>query len=438
MSANPTPNADKTQSDVPQRVQLARDASFVLATQDAAHRNAALRAIADALQAQRQEILAANQRDTEQAQSDGLSPALLKRLLFDNDKLDQVIAGITATQALPDPLGKTLEARELDTGLRLYRRTVPVGVLGFIFESRPDALVQIATLAIKSGNAAVLKGGTEAEHTNTALVHAIHSGLAHAGLPEHSITHLQSRADVRTMITLDTLIDLVIPRGSNEFVRSIMQSSLIPVLGHADGICHVYVDQSAQPKMAADVVVDSKTQYTAVCNAMETLLVHAQYPHSAALITALLEAGVTLHGCPRTQKLSPAVKPADDSTWTREYLDMTASVRIVDSLDSAIDHINRHGSHHTDAIITESPESAGRFLNEVDSSSVLHNCSTRFADGYRYGLGAEVGVATGKIHARGPVGLEGLVSSKWVLYGAGHVVSTYHPPTSRRFTHRPL
>ena len=425
---------------VRQLAKMTREAGMRVAALDHDARNNALEAIAGALHKHQQQLFAANRRDCEYAKRNGLASSLMRRLHFSRDTLDAVISGIRATINLPDPLGQTLEARELDERLNLFRRTVPIGVLGFIFESRPDALVQIATLALKSGNAALLKGGSEAEQTNNALVKVIHGALENTQAPAETIGQLHAREHVEEMIALDDIIDVIIPRGSNEFVRSIINKSAIPVLGHADGICHIYIDEHANHDMARAIILDAKTQYPAVCNAMETLLMHAAHIDTLAplLIQRLIEAGVTIYGCERAMRISTAIKAADKQQWGREYLDLSLSMRIVDTLNEAIVHINHFGSHHTDAIISESTNAVHQFMAGVDSATVIHNASTRFADGYRYGLGAEVGISTGKIHARGPVGLSGLTSSKWMLYGDGHIVADYIPPHGKTFTHRPL
>jgi glutamate-5-semialdehyde dehydrogenase len=307
-----------------------------------------------------------------------------------------------------------------------------------IFESRPDALVQISSLCLKSGNAVLLKGGSEASKTNRMLADVIKSASVAAGAPEGWIHLLETRDDVNAMLKLDDYVDLIIPRGSNEFVRYIMDNSAIPVLGHADGICHVYVDGEADQDMAVAVVVDSKAQYVAVCNAAETLLVHSEIASEFVprVVDELRKAGVEVRGCPVCAELAD-VLPADESDWSAEYLDYIISIRVVDSLECAIEHINRYGSGHTDVIVTSNGVSAGRFMDLVDSGDVFWNCSSRFSDGFRYGLGAEVGISTNKIHARGPVGLEGLLIYKWKLIGAGHTVAPY-AAGDRSFTHRPL
>ena len=420
-------------------VHRAKQTALTLATLSTDAKNAALNAIAEALLAEAPAILAANAGDLSQAREDGLGGPLLKRLTFDQAKLDGVVAGVRSLVSLPDPVGVTLAATELDKGLDLYKVSCPIGVIGVIFEARPDALVQIATLCLKSGNAAVLKGGSEALRTNRELARVIREASAAAGLDPEWLQLLETRADVGEMLKLDDDIDLIIPRGSNAFVKYIMEHSAIPVMGHADGICHVYVDRDADPDMAVRVTVDAKAQYVSVCNAAETLLVHAAIAPSLLprLAVALREAHVRLLGCERTRRLVPDMEPAADSDWDTEYLDYILSVKVVDSLDEAIDHINTHGSGHTDVIVTQSEPTAAAFLSRVDSADVFWNCSSRFADGFRFGLGAEVGISTNKLHARGPVGLEGLVIYKWLLKGHGQIVADYAEGRSH-FTHRPL
>ena len=416
----------------------AKRASIPLAATETDRKNRALSAVAEALRARRGEILAANRSDLERSMAEGLAAPLLKRLKFDAKKLEGAIAGIRSLIELPDPVGRTQAATELDRGLELYRVSCPIGVIGVIFESRPDALVQISTLCLKSGNAVLLKGGSEAAQTNRVLAEVIREATEDAGIPGGWLQLLETRADVKEMLSLDEEIDLIIPRGSNAFVRYIMEHSNIPVLGHADGICHVYVDAAADLAMARAIAVDSKCQYVAVCNAAETLLVHAAVAPKflPAAAAAFAERGVELRGCARTREYIDVV-PAVEEDWSSEYLDLILSIRVVDSLDEAIEHINRYGSGHTDAIVTESAESAGTFMDLVDSGNVFWNCSTRFSDGFRYGLGAEVGISTNKIHARGPVGLDGLLIYKWKLKGQGQTVAAY-ADGKKQFTHRKL
>jgi len=414
-------------------------ASISLAVVKTDAKNNALAEIAEALKKHSAEIISANQKDLADARENNIPTALLKRLLFDENKIADVIAGIEAVIKLDDPVGQTLKATQLDKGLALYKVSCPIGVIGVVFESRPDALVQISTLCLKSGNAVLLKGGSEAQHTNKILAEVISQAGRKAVLPAGWLQILESRADVAEMLAMDEYIDLIIPRGSNEFVRYIMNNTNIPVLGHSDGICHVYIDGDADLDMAVNITLDSKCQYAAVCNAAETLLVDEKIADSflPKVKTALEKKGVQLRGCEKTASIID-VKPAVEQDWSTEYLDYILSIKIVGGLDEAIEHINRYGSGHTDCIVTSDIQKADRFMDLVDSANVFHNCSTRFSDGFRYGLGAEVGISTNKIHARGPVGLEGLVIYKWKLVGAGQIVADYSGRNAKKFMHKEL
>ncbi|MHC4426204.1 MAG: glutamate-5-semialdehyde dehydrogenase [Planctomycetota bacterium] len=417
----------------------AKSASIRLAAVNTDKKNNALARIAGAIGNHSAEIVSANRADLSAAEKNNLAAPLLKRLKFDEGKMAATIAGIDSLIKLDDPVGRTICATELDAGLELYKVSCPIGVIGVVFESRPDALVQISTLCLKSGNSVLLKGGSEAAKTNRILTDVISEASKEAGLPEGWIQLLQTRQDVAEMLALDEYIDLVIPRGSNEFVRYIMNNTNIPVLGHADGICHVYVADDVDLDMAVNITVDSKCQYVAVCNAAETLLVDAGIAETflPQVKTALEQKDVELRGCERTAAIID-VKPATEEDWSTEYLDYILSIRVVAGLDAAIDHINRYGSGHTDAIVTADKNKAERFMALVDSANVFWNCSTRFADGFRYNLGAEVGISTNKIHARGPVGLEGLLIYKWKLLGSGQVVADYSGPNAKKFTHKKL
>ena len=403
-------------------------------------KNKALLAIARKLEEKSEIIRTANEADLNAAEAEGLDAPLKARLKFQGEKVGAAIMGLQALALLPDPVGKTLSARELDSGLDLYQVTCPLGVIGMIFESRPDALVQIASLALKSGNALILKGGKEAHHTNKALFDLIVQATAQAGIPEGWIFLVQSRDEVTQMLSLDKDIDLIIPRGSNEFVKYIMNHTHIPVMGHAEGITHCYIDRQADVEMGGRIVLDSKTQYVSVCNALETLLIHEDIaPYILQPLKLALESrGVQLRGCDRTRKIISDINPADELDWETEYLDYILSIKIVKDLDEALDHISHFSSRHTETIVTENRTTALKFMDLVDSGNVFWNASTRFSDGFRYGLGAEVGVSTGKIHARGPVGLEGLVIYKYKLFGHGQVVSTYSGEGAKPFTHRTL
>ena len=419
----------------------ARQASFALAASSAQVRDGALLAVADALEAGKEAIFAANAQDIQAAKDEGLAAPALKRLKFDQGKLDDVCAGLRALAQMEDPIGHEQLRTELAEGLILSRVSCPIGVVGVIFESRPDALVQIAGLCLKSGNAVLLKGGREAMRSNRALFDVMKQASEASGVPEGWAGLLTTREEVGAMLAMDEYIDLIIPRGSNSFVRYIMDNSRIPVLGHSDGVCHVYLDAACDVRMAARVTVDAKTQYPAACNAAETLLVHKDAAAKAlpAVAGALHVAGVKMKADARAQALMPGIpcESATEADWKAEYLDNVIAIRIVDSLDEAIAHVNRYGSHHTDCIITEDEQAAQRFFALVDSAGVYQNCSTRFADGYRYGFGAEVGISTGKLHARGPMGLEGLCSYKYILRGHGDIVADF-AGKKRLFTHKKL
>ncbi|MGD8372538.1 MAG: glutamate-5-semialdehyde dehydrogenase [Syntrophobacterales bacterium] len=425
--------------DIKQTAIQAKEASIRLAAVRSEMKDRALAAIARALEINKTEIISANRADMERSERENLAAPLLKRLRFAEDKIKEACEGLESLIGLEDPVGITLSALEMDEGLELYKVSCPIGVIGVVFESRPDALVQISSLCLKSGNAVLLKGGSEAAETNRILADIIDRASVQAGIPAGWLGLLETRADVADMLGMDNYIDLIVPRGSNEFVQHIMENTNIPVLGHADGICHVYVDSQADLDMAVRIVVDSKCQYVAVCNAAETLLVHQDIASVflPQLKVALEEKGVEIRGCEETLQIID-VKPATEQDWQTEYLDLILAVKIVDSLDEAINHINRYGSGHTDVIVTADKARSIKFMDHVDSAGVFVNCSSRFADGFRYGLGAEVGISTNKIHARGPVGLEGLVIYKWRLIGKGQLVADYSGKDARAFTHRRL
>ena len=403
---------------------MKEDAPF-LAASPAAVRDRALKLIQEKLSAHADRIFAANADDLKAADEGGVSPAVKKRLKFDGGKLSDCLAGIDQLLKLPDPLQKVTLSRELDEGLTLTRITCPIGVIGVIFEARPDAIIQISSLCIKSGNCAVLKGGKETKYTNRILFSLIHEAVVEAGIPGNCYIQAEQHSEIDELLACHNEVDLLIPRGSNAFVQHIMDNTKIPVMGHADGICHIYVDRDADQEMAIPVIVDAKTQYTAACNAVETLLVHREIAEEflPKLQKELQKNGVRLRGTAEVCGIISA-EPLDPEEYV-EYLDLIASVKLVGGVDEAVEHINRFGSHHTDSILTENDETAERFLQMVDSAGVYRNCSTRFADGFRYGFGAEVGISTGKIHARGPVGLEGLVTYKYRLIGDGHIVGDY-------------
>lgn len=409
-----------------EQVRKVKKAAPKLAATTNEQRNVALAAVKAALLQHQAEIFESNKQDLAQAEADGVSGPVLKRLKFDEGKLRDVTAGISDLTKMEDPLFQTQFAKELDEGLVLKRVTCPIGVIGVIFEARPDALVQISALCIKSGNCVILKGGSEALRSNKKLFDIIHEAIIAAGLPANCMMQLEARSEINELLECHESVDLLIPRGSNAFVQYIMNHTKIPVMGHADGICHIYVDKDADLTKAVPIIVDAKTQYVSACNTVETLLVHEAVKDQ--LLPVLKEAldvkKVELRGTKDVAAVVDCVPSieADDKT---EYLDYILSAKTVKNMDEAIDHINHFGSHHTDCIITENPDAAEHFMNLVDSAGVYQNCSTRFADGYRYGFGAEVGISTGKLHARGPVGLEGLVSYKYKLYGTGQIVDDY-------------
>ncbi len=413
----------------------AKKASLELAAANAELKNDALQKTAQALLENTAAIIAANEADLARSKKANLAKPLLERLKFDAGKIRDVTDGIESLIQLPEPIGQSLSVTELDRDLELHKVSCPIGVIGVIFESRPDALVQISTLCLKSGNAVILKGGSEAAETNKILAEIISQAAIKAGIPSGWLQLVETREDVNEMLKMDGYIDLMIPRGSNAFVKYIMDNSNIPVLGHSDGICHTYVHSDADMEMAVKVIIDAKTQYSAACNATETILVNKNIADKLLplLRQGLEEANVELFGCKETLKII-GIKPVPADNWAKEYLDLKVSVKIVASDNEAIDHINTYGSGHTDAIITADKATAQKFMNLVDSGSTFWNCSTRFSDGFRYGFGAEVGISTSKIHSRGPVGLEGLLIYKYMLTGNGHIVADY-AGKKKSFTH---
>lgn len=413
-------------------------AAPILAATTNEQRNAALEAIAVALEEKQAEIFQANAQDLAAADKNGVTGATKKRLKFDDNKLRDCIAGLRQLQTLPDPLGKTLLARELDEGLTLTRMSVPIGVIGVIFEARPDALVQIASLCIKSGNCAILKGGKETTYTNRVLFQIIKDCAIAAGLPGSALLQAEQHNEIDELLECDQDVDLLIPRGSNKFVRYIMDNTKIPVMGHSSGVCHIYVDADADQALALPILVDAKTQYAAACNAVETVLVHQKIAAEflPKMADAFAKAGVIVRGTKEVSEYIPVDVIADDA-FGIEYGDLIVSVKLVENIQEAVAHINQYGSHHTDCILTTNDEAAAYFIQMVDSAGVYRNCSTRFADGFRYGFGAEVGISTGKIHARGPVGLEGLVTYKYKLIGEGQIVGDYAKGI-KQFHHKDL
>ncbi|WP_324664898.1 glutamate-5-semialdehyde dehydrogenase [Haloarcula sediminis] len=428
-----------TETDTHEQVRQANRAALRLANVDADRRDAALAEIADAIRANSEAILEANDEDVEEAErmlAEGeYTQALVDRLKLDEGKLESIAGMVESVAGQSDPLGETLAARELDENLELYKLSVPIGVVGTIFESRPDALVQIAALALKSGNSVILKGGSEASESNRVLYETILE--ATADLPDGWATLIEAHEEVDALLEMDDMVDLVMPRGSSEFVSYIEANTQIPVLGHTEGVCHVYVDEAADLQMAEDIALDAKVQYPAVCNAVETLLVNeavaAEFLPGA--VERYREEGVTLRGDDATREVVD-VDPVTDDDWRAEYGDLELAIKVVEDVYEAVDHINENGSKHTESIVTEDADTAETFMTGIDAASVFHNASTRFADGYRYGLGAEVGISTGKIHARGPVGLEGLTTYKYYLEGDGQLVASYAGEDALPFTHR--
>jgi glutamate-5-semialdehyde dehydrogenase len=424
----------------------AKAVAGTLAALSPAIKNKALLAIADSLSDQRERILAENRRDLQAAkalvESGRLAESLYRRLKLDEQKISEIVNGFRQVASMEEPVGRTLDATELDEGLELRRVSCPIGVIGVIFESRPDALTQISSLCLKSANPVLLKGGSEAENSNRVLFGIIQEAAAANGIPRDAFALLESREDVNALLKAEGLVDLIIPRGSNALVRFIQQNTTIPVLGHADGLCHIYVDSSADLSQAIEVICDAKIDYPAVCNAVETVLVHKDVARVLLppLLDRLRTGGVEVR-CDtetRSELGLTNTKVATEEDWSTEYCDLILSVRVVESLQEAIDHINRYGSRHTESILTGDLVAWERFFSEVDSAGVFLNASTRFADGFRYGFGAEVGISTSKLHPRGPVGLEGLVTYKYRLTGEGHTAGMYSGPNGRRFKHRKI
>lgn len=402
-------------------------------------RNKALALIRESLNAHKEEIFEANRKDLALAEETGVPAPVKKRLKFDEAKLSDVTEELTGLMALPDPLRNITLARELDQGLTLYRVTCPIGVIGVIFEARPDALVQISSLCLKSGNCAILKGGKETTWTTRVLFSLIHQAAIDAGLPENCLLQAEQHNEIDELLECHDTVDLLIPRGSNAFVQYIMNHTNIPVLGHADGVCHIYVDKEYDKETAIPLIVDAKTQYPAACNAVETVLIHRDVAKDFLpdLAKALKDAGVKLRGTEEVNEITPVEIIPESESFHHEYVDLIIALKIVGGVDEAINHINTYGSHHTDCILTQNAETAEKFMTLVDSANVYQNASTRFADGFRYGFGAEVGISTSKIHARGPVGLEGLLSYKYKLFGHGDIVGDY-ASGKKHFIHKDL
>jgi len=428
--------------DTEAQVTEAQQAALRLANVDETTRNAALNSIADAIRDNEAAILEANAEDVEEAEAmlaaGEYTQALVDRLKLDAGKLESIAEMVESVAEQDDPLGETLQARELDDDLELYKVAVPIGVVGTIFESRPDALVQIAALSLKSGNSVILKGGSEAAESNRILYETIVEATAEAidAIPEGWAQLIEAHEEVDALLSMDDKVDLLMPRGSSEFVSYIQDNTQIPVLGHTEGICHVYVDSEADLEMAEEIAFDAKVQYPAVCNAVETLLVSESVAEQflPEMVERYEDADVTLRGDDRTREVVD-IEPATEADWDTEYGDLELSITVVEDVYEAVKHVNTHGSKHTESIVTEDGNAAETFMTGIDAASVFHNASTRFADGYRYGLGAEVGISTGKIHARGPVGLAGLTTYKYHLEGDGQLVATYAGDDAESFTH---
>ena len=419
----------------------ANASALVLAHLSTDLKNQALGMMADALEEHCDAILSANKKDLEFAESEGVAKALIARLALNDEKVRGMAKGIRSVVALEDPVGKVKSVMEMDQDMVVEQVTCPIGVIGAIFESRPDAVPQISSLCLKSGNAVILKGGREAQNSNKVIVNLLVEAMSKVtGVPQSAVQMIETRAEVVDMLKEEKHIHLIVPRGSNAFVKHIQENTKIPVLGHSEGVCHGYIDKSADLDKAIRISLDSKLQYPAACNAMETLLVHTDISAKILpnLVAKFREKQVELVGCVKTCQVVPDVSPACEADWDLEYNDLKLSIKIVDGLSEAVKFINKHGSGHTDVIITDNRQQAEQFLNEVSSASVMWNASTRFADGFRYGLGAEIGISTNRTHARGPVGLEGLVIYKYKLYGNGQIVSDYSGDNAREFTHKPL
>ena len=405
--------------------QRARAGSRLMAAADTGAKNAALFAIATAIDKARQALAEANARDLAAGRDKGLSGAMLDRLELTPARIDGMIEGLRQVAALADPIGEINDLRYLPSGIQVGRMRVPLGVIGIIYESRPNVTVEAASLCLKAGNACILRGGSEACHSNQAIAACIRQGLESAGLPNTAVQVVETtdRAAVGELIAMPEFVDVIVPRGGKGLIERISRDARVPVIKHLDGVCHVYIDAHADVDKALRIAVNAKTHRYGVCNAMETLLVAFTVAEQVMpeLVAQFQAAGVELRGCNRTRAIMAGIKQASEDDWYEEYLAPVLSIRIVDSLDEAIAHINHYGSQHTDTIVTEDYSRARRFLREVDSSSVMVNASTRFADGFEYGLGAEIGISTDKIHARGPVGLEGLTSQKYVVLGDGHI-----------------
>lgn len=401
----------------------AREAAAALAIATTEQKNTALKGAAKAIRVSQSQILAANAKDLDFAKEKGVRESLMDRLKLDTDRIEAIAQGMEDVAALPDPIGGVMAEWDRPNGLKIARIRVPLGVIGIIYESRPNVTADAGSLCLKSGNAAILRGGSESFHSSNALVDCLHQGLKAAGLPEAAVQLIptRDRAAVGALLTMSDTVDIIVPRGGKSLIERVQKESRIPVIAHLDGVCHVYVDGAADPDMARDITVNAKMRRTSVCGSAETLLIDgkAAATQLPAIAAALREAGCALKGDDAARKIVPDMQEATEADWSTEYLDAILSIRVVDGVDAAIDHINRYGSHHTDSIVTDDAAAAARFASRVDSAIVLQNASTQFADGGEFGMGAEIGISTGKMHARGPVGAEQLTSFKYVVTGTG-------------------
>ena len=417
----------RIEEEVLEIAKAAKEAASKLAQVPSDVKNKALLAMADGILSRRDELKEANEKDVRAAEEKGLSAALIDRLTLTDKRIDEMADGLRQIAALPDPVGEITRMWRRPNGLVIGKMRVPIGVIGVIYESRPNVTADAAGLCVKSGNAVILRGGSEAINSNLAIAGILQEAAREAGLPENCIQIIKTtdRRAVMAMLKLDKYIDLIIPRGGKGLIRTVVENSTIPVVRHEEGICHVYVDEFADLEMAINICFNAKVQRPATCNAMETLLVHSKIAPQflPKMCAKFIEAGVELRGCERTREICPDldIKPATEEDWRTEYLDLILSIKVVDSLDEAIQHIETYGSHHSDAIVTDSYRNAQRFIREVDSAAVYVNASTRFTDGYQFGLGAEMGISTQKLHCRGPMGLEDLTTEKYIIYGSGQI-----------------
>ncbi|GAB2691959.1 glutamate-5-semialdehyde dehydrogenase [Paenibacillus thermoaerophilus] len=412
-------------SEVRTKAALAKEAVRAIGSMDTASKNASLLAMADALVAEQDSIIAANESDLERGRAGGLTESLLDRLKLNPQRIEGIAEGLRQIASLPDPIGETLETAVRPNGLRIEKIRVPLGVIGIVYEARPNVTVDAAGLCLKTGNSVVLRGGSAALDSNRRIVEVLHQAMDATGMPRNALQLIESsdRSSVDEMLKLNGLLDVIIPRGGRSLIQNVVRNATVPVIETGEGVCHTYIDAEADPDMAAKIAINAKAQRPSVCNAMETLLVDAPFAerHLASLAALFREAGVELRGCPRSLALVPEMNAASEEDWSTEYNDYILSVRVVDGLDEALDHIRRYGTLHSECIVTENADRAERFLREVDAAAVYHNASTRFTDGFEFGYGAEIGISTQKLHARGPMGLNALTSSKFIVRGNGQI-----------------